>query len=175
MEVSYLLRIVQSFREIQFQYAKWVDERYKNDVKFSNAFLALLRIFTNIPTALFSRTRERRTDGIKIRSLHRSANVRGKWLRFDAPWTCRITRLQSIVEGKGEKRVRFAASIYVARTTTLRPRSMTTWKVGARTNVRGSGSEKKKIEREEEKKKGVRLVWQRAVGVELGTSRADDE
>lgn len=55
---------------------------------------------------------------------------------------------------EGEKRVRFAASIYVARTTTLRPRSMTTWKVGARTNVREQEREKN---REEEKRK--EYVW----------------
>lgn len=51
------------------------------------------------------------------------------------------------------------------------PRSMTTWKVEARTSARAEAGKTEW----RGKKKGVRLVWQWAVGVELGTSRADDE
>lgn len=77
----------------------------------------------------------------KIRSLHRSENIWGKWLRFDAPWTCRITRPLSgnaAVERKAKNASIRGERVYVRAPRS--PRSMTTWKVGARTNARaGAG------------------------------------
>jgi len=79
-------------------------------------------------------------DRIKFAvSIEAKTGVWRKWLRFDAPWTCRITRpLPAAVERKAKN-----ASIrgeHLHARGPRSPRSMTTWKVGARTNARaGAG------------------------------------
>jgi len=83
-------------------------------------------------------------DKIKFAvSIEARRGIWGKWLRFDAPWTCRITRPlpgAAVVERKTKKakNASIRGEHLCSRTMPMvhGRRSMTTWKVGARTNAR---------------------------------------
>lgn len=70
-------------------------------------------------------------DRVKFAISIEARTFGGKWLRFDAPWTCRITRPFAWGRGRGEKerKTRPFAARHLRARGPRSPRSMTTWKV----------------------------------------------